>query len=344
MDGRSTRPNSETLYAPGDLYANGNVIDNGLFKSTDGGATWSATGLNNTLVSRVAIDPLEPKTLYAGTLQYDSSGPPFRGMLKSTDAGNSWFAINNGLAGLVGNVSSVTALAIDPDDPNAIYAGTSSGGVFGSSNGGASWTEFNVGLTSRSINALAIDKLGKRLYAATGAGVFDYQYATSCTDSLSPANQSFDFNGGAGLVNVTAASGCGWTAASYANWIRVTSDNSGSGSGTVSYSVAPNESTAPRTGIIGIAARFLSVTQAGVPARINRVTVSGKKLFVFGENFEPGAVILLNGERQKTVNDDQNPKTSLMAKKAGKEVTPGDKIQVRNPNGTLSEEFIFTGS
>ena len=80
-----------------------------------------------------------------------------------------------------------------------------------------------------------------------------------------------------------------------------------------------------------------------VPARITSVSVSGKKLFVFGENFDPGAVILLNGEDQKTGNDEQNPKTIVIAKKAGKKIKPGDKLQVRNPNGSLSEEFTFSG-
>jgi hypothetical protein len=54
--------------------------------------------------------------------------------------------------------------------------------------------------------------------------------------------------------------------------------------------------------------------------------------------------ILPNGAEQKTKNDPQNLQTALIGKKAGKKVKPGDKLQVRNPNGTLSQEFIFTGS
>jgi hypothetical protein len=333
--------NPQTIYAPSE--------NNGLFKSTNGGANWSATGLSNTSVSAVAIDPLNPDTLYAGTTDYFSPRGvfPFLGLFKSTDGGNSWFAVNNGLSDLFGNVSIINAVAIDPNDPNILYAGTSGRGVFRSADGGASWSEFNLGLTSLSINVLAVDSLGKHLYAATGAaGVFDYQYGSPCVDPLSPANQSFEMSGGTGFVNVTAASECSWTPASNASWIRVTPDSSGSGSGTVRYSVAPNETTAtaPRTGIIGIGVRFLTVTQAGAPVRINNAAVSGKKLFVLGENFDPAGVILLNGEEQKTRNDDQNPTTTLIGKEAGKKIKPGDKLQVRNPNGSLSQEFTFTGS
>jgi photosystem II stability/assembly factor-like uncharacterized protein len=336
--------NPQTLYAPGDLYANGNHTDSGLFKSTDGGANWSATGLTNTFVRVVAIDPFNPNTLYVGTTYYDYDLPgPLLGLFKSTDSGSSWFAINNGLTDLIYTRSTVAALTIDPVDPNILYAGTSGRGIFRSADGGASWGEFNSGLTNLSINALAIDRIGRHLYAATGAGVFAYQYTAPCAGPLSPADQAFDSSGGAGFVTVTAGSECSWTAASFANWISLTSDSSASGSEMVTYFVTPNESTASRIGIIGIAARFLTVRQEGVLVRINSATVSGKKLFVTGENFDAGAVILRNGVEQKTKNDPQNPQTALIGKKAGKGIKPGDRLQVRNPNGSKSEEFAFTG-
>ena len=85
---------------------------------------------------------------------------------------------------------------------------------------------------------------------------------------------------------------------------------------------------------------FAAVT----PPKITMASVAGKKLIVVGENFDPDAVILINGEKQKTRNDDQNPQTTLIGKKAGKKIRPGDRLQVRNPDDTLSEEFIFTGS
>lgn len=78
--------------------------------------------------------------------------------------------------------------------------------------------------------------------------------------------------------------------------------------------------------------------------KIISASVSGIKLFITGENFDDGAVILLNGEEQKTKQPAANPQTSLIGKKAGKKIKAGDLIQVRNPDGTLSAEFIFTGS
>jgi hypothetical protein len=79
--------------------------------------------------------------------------------------------------------------------------------------------------------------------------------------------------------------------------------------------------------------------------RITGATVSGKRLTVVGENFDPGAELLLNGQKQKKVsNDPESPTTKLIAKKSGKKIKSGDKLQVKNPDGTLSPEFAFTGS
>jgi len=72
--------------------------------------------------------------------------------------------------------------------------------------------------------------------------------------------------------------------------------------------------------------------------------VSGKKLLVFGSGFDQGARISLNGQPQKTINDMQNPTTSLVSKTAGKKILRGENVtlQVRNSDGALSNEFSFT--
>ena len=76
---------------------------------------------------------------------------------------------------------------------------------------------------------------------------------------------------------------------------------------------------------------------------ITSLSVEGRKLFVSGRNFDDGAVILLKGQEQRTRNDAQNPSTTLISKKAGRKIQPGDKVQVQDPNGTLSQEFNFSG-
>jgi hypothetical protein len=85
-----------------------------------------------------------------------------------------------------------------------------------------------------------------------------------------------------------------------------------------------------------------SATQSG-PPKVVEARLKGKKLIVTGENFSPGAVIFINGEKQKTRNDSDNPGTTLIAKKAGKNI-PGDavvSIQVVNVPGNSSDAFGF---
>lgn len=81
---------------------------------------------------------------------------------------------------------------------------------------------------------------------------------------------------------MTASSGCGWTAVSNVSWITITSGSSGSGNGTVGYSVAANSSTSPRQGTLIIAGRTFTVSQAGIieltldaPAVTGNISLAG---------------------------------------------------------------------
>ncbi len=76
--------------------------------------------------------------------------------------------------------------------------------------------------------------------------------------------------------------------------------------------------------------------------QITGISIVRKTLTLTGARFDLGAVILLNGEKQKTQNDEQNPTTQLIARKSGKKIRNGDKLQVQNPDGKLSPEFMVT--
>ena len=88
--------------------------------------------------------------------------------------------------------------------------------------------------------------------------------SVSCTYSINPTAQSFGSSGGSGSVSVTTQSGCNWTAVSNnTSWITITSGSSGSGNGTVYYSVAANSSASSLTGTMTIAGNTFTVTQSG---------------------------------------------------------------------------------
>ena len=91
------------------------------------------------------------------------------------------------------------------------------------------------------------------------------QSGIDCTYTISSANQTFTSDGGSGSVNVASSDGCFWTATSNVVWITINSDSSGSGNGTVDYTVSANTSTSFRMGTMTIAGETFTVTQSGNP-------------------------------------------------------------------------------
>ena len=263
----------------------------GVYRSSDNGQNWTAVnnGLTATDVRALAVNGT---TLFAGT----NGG----GVFRSSDNGQNWTAVNNGLTDTV-----VFALVVSG---TTLFAGTFRGGVFRSSDNGQNWTQVNNGLAHTFVFALAVS--GTTLFAGTfGGGVFAASLS-NCSCNISPNNQSFGASGGASNVSVTATAGCAWTAVSNASWIAITSGASGSGNGTVSYSVLANTGSSQRTGTMTIAGQTFTVTQAGAnnPTPIltslnpSSTTAGGGAftLTVNGADFVVGAVVRWNGSDRAT--------------------------------------------
>src|ERR1043166_1328873 len=126
---------------------------------------------------------------------------------------------------------------------------------------GAGATSYaNAGLsagTTYYYEVYAYNSRGSSAYAGpVGAAT-----APVCSFSLSPSSASFAASGGSGNMNLTTSAGCAWTATSTASWIIINSGFTGSGTGTVNYSVAANSGSA-RSGTMTIAGQTFSVDQA----------------------------------------------------------------------------------
>ena len=83
------------------------------------------------------------------------------------------------------------------------------------------------------------------------------------------------------------------------------------------------------------------------PPVISGAAATGRKLVVTGSGFGPGAKLLVDGVRYKKArNDASNPTTVIVAPKLGSSLAAGQTttLQVRNPDGTLSNEFPYTAS
>ncbi len=94
----------------------------------------------------------------------------------------------------------------------------------------------------------------------TGVRAYTLTINNLCA-TIDPPNQTFAVAGGSGTVTVTGP-GCNWTAMSNAPWITVTGGSSGTGNGTVNYSVATNPGALPRAGTMTIAGLTFTVNQA----------------------------------------------------------------------------------
>ena len=142
----------------------------GVFKSTDGGKTWSNTGLNKSYhIGRILIHPKNSDIVWVA-----SEGPLYSnneesGVYKTTNGGNTWKKIlsvkRDGLD--IGIVD----LAIDPSNPNTLYAASydkerkpwtfNAGGpgsaIYKTTNGGNTWTKLGGGLPSGVIGKIGLD-------------------------------------------------------------------------------------------------------------------------------------------------------------------------------------------
>jgi hypothetical protein len=163
---------------------------------------------------------------------------------------------------------SVTATASCPwtASSNAAWITVTSGSS-GSGNGSVGYSVSSNGSTNQ--RSGTITAAGKT-FTVNQAGT------PSCSYSISPTSASYDAAGGSGSVSVTASAGCQWAASSNSGWITVTSGSSGTGNGTVGYSVDPTQDPSQRSGSLTIAGHTFTVDQAGFT------------IAIFSDGFESG--------------------------------------------------------
>lgn len=82
-----------------------------------------------------------------------------------------------------------------------------------------------------------------------------------CSYNLYPSSSEFTASGGNGSFEVSSPAGCLWTAQSQAGWIAISTGSSGSGNGTVAFTVSQNNSYSPRVGSIKVQDRYFTVNQ-----------------------------------------------------------------------------------
>jgi hypothetical protein len=141
---------------------------NGVYKSTDGGRSWTHLGLEQTQhIGKIAVHPRNPDIAYVAAIGHFYAPNPDRGIFKTTDGGRTWKKVlfkNND----VGAVE----VQIDPSNPNIVYAGLwntrrppwfvyapsngPGGGIYKSTDGGNTWKELTNGLPTKGMGKSGI--------------------------------------------------------------------------------------------------------------------------------------------------------------------------------------------
>ncbi len=138
-------PNSRNSIDPG----------GGIYKSTDGGLTWTLKGLEKTEhIGRIVVHPTNPNVVYVAALGATWRSNPERGLYKTTDGGTTWKQVK-----FVSDKAGFVDVAINQKDPNILFAASwerlrtpyslKSGGpgsaLWKSTDGGETWTEVKGG-------------------------------------------------------------------------------------------------------------------------------------------------------------------------------------------------------
>ncbi len=148
----------------------------GLYKSTDGGATFAKAGLGDTYnIARIQLHPTDKNTLYVAALGSIWGPTGSRGLYKTTDGGSTWNKLTTGLPS--SPMTGADGLVMDPKNPQTLYVsfwdrirypwglisggntqgvpdplklvdGSKNGGIFKSTDGGRSWKKLTNGLPS----------------------------------------------------------------------------------------------------------------------------------------------------------------------------------------------------
>lgn len=141
-------------------------IGNGVWKSMDGGDTWSHLGLTNQrIISKIVIDPTNSNLIYAATMGLPFERNNQRGLYKSTDGGNSWNQIL-----FISTDAGIIDLVMDYNNPEILYAAGwnrirnnqesviagQAAKIYKSTDGGANWNILSNGLPQTDMSRIGL--------------------------------------------------------------------------------------------------------------------------------------------------------------------------------------------
>ncbi len=193
-------------------------IGDGIYKSTNGGNTWTHSGLDSVrVISEIIVHPTQSNVIYVAGMGYPMRRNNHRGVYKSTNGGSSWTQIH-----FVSNQAGIIDLVMNPLNPDTLYASSwdrirtnQESTVFGpdakiwkTTNGGSNWTQLTTGLPNypqSRVNLAIAQSNPAILYAAYVDSTLDIAGIYKSTNhgntwALMPSNG----------LNPTCLGGFGW--------------------------------------------------------------------------------------------------------------------------------------
>jgi subtilisin family serine protease len=246
---------------PASADFNASVGSGSVSVTTQSGCSWTAAS-DDAWIHIISGD----SGTGSGTVNYSVDANTGSSRTGTVTIAGQTFTVSQGEAG-------TCTYSIDPAGSNfGLYGG--SGSVYVTADPGCSWeassNAYWISINSGSSgtgNGTVTYMVYRSRTARTGTVTIAGQTFTvsqgeagACTYSIDPASADFNASGGSGSVSVATQSGCSWTAASDDAWIHIISGDSGTGSGTVNYSVDANTGSS-RTGTVTIAGQTFTVSQ-----------------------------------------------------------------------------------
>ena len=173
---------SGTLATPSQISGTIYAIANGFYRSTNSGASWTEIGPHNYNVFAFALAPSDPTVVY--TVASDGF------LYRSSDGGNTWTAPGGAFAAYpnVNALLYVSALAVNPQNENTVWALTLTGSLSKSTDGGATFTTVLQDSTDQNTLYLSISPSGSNIVESSrGGGMASFDGGASWQSVLSGA-------------------------------------------------------------------------------------------------------------------------------------------------------------
>lgn len=178
-------------------------VGDGVYKTTDGGDTWTRMGLEQTeRIARIVVNAQHPDTVLVAATGPLFNSSPERGVYRTLDGGKTWTKVL-----FVNDDTGAADIAMDPQDPNVLYAsmwqfrrrpwtfssGGPGSGLYKSTDGGATWRRLTAGLPAGELGRIGVavsPARTSRVYAVVESKNTAFYRSDDCGEHWTRLNDS----------------------------------------------------------------------------------------------------------------------------------------------------------